>query len=377
MNVLIIAYYTAKKYLRNILLLLFFVCGTIGIIYLTASGDTSKLEQLDKSYREKAGFYLEDQGSYSKQFYQFINSNELKKSINLQKVHSYEEGVNLIKKGRIDSFVHIGKGFSEAALNKKNAAITVMSANKVSVLKTAVERFANFSNSIDAVIDVKADMPKNTVTARNLKNHVIDTTGKAPSVRDSGSITVMLIMMFYGGLFSSYSLIYDSNKKTNLRFRTAPISYIENISGKMLGSVAVMVIFEVVIVAFTKLFLNVPWRGNPIITFVPLILFSIIASSLGVIAASISKNIYICGLSIFAVNFLLAYSVQAQAYDPSISNAFDFVMAISPHNYTYRAIIGNAFSQTSYNAGASILVLALSALALVLISFAAGRRRMA
>lgn len=376
MNILIIAYYTAKKYLRNILLILFFVFGTIGIIYLTASEDTAGFEQLDKSYREKAGFYIEDQGSYSKQFYEFINSKELKKIIDFKKVNSYHEGINQIKKGRIDSFVYIGKRFSEAALNKKKAAITVKSANKVSVLKVAVESFVNYNNSVDAAINTR-DMLKNTVAARNLKNHVIDTTGKAPGVRDSGSISVMLIMMFYGGLFSSYSLIYDSNKKTNLRLRTAPISYIENISGKILGSVAVMVIFEVVIVAFTKLFLNVPWRGNPIITFVPLILFSIIASSLGIIAASISKNIYICGLSMFAVNFLLAYSVQAQAYDPSISNAFDLVMAISPHNYTYRAIIGNAFSQTSYNTGASILVLALSALVLVLISFAAGRRRMA
>jgi ABC-2 type transport system permease protein len=376
MNILYIAYYTAIRYLRNIMCILFFTVAPILMIYSTTSGGGMSYEKLGSEFSEKIGYYAVEKSELVNQFNEVIKSGSQNGKVEITDITSYETGMDQLKKGKIDSFIYIDKAASDNYAKGSKTEIKVFGTRAVSAAKIMAEGFADNANAVSTVINM-GGTPAPAAPSRNLDVTVISPDGKMPKAGDAATLGNILMFLFYGALLGSYSIINDVIKNTTLRFRSAPIRYFENITGKSLGNILMMSVSAVVVILFSKYGLNVNWNGNMLVIIPTLILYLLIINNIGVIIAGFTKNIYLCGLIAFALNFFLVYGVMVEAYAPGKGTTLDIGNSISPHFYAYKAIIGSIYSSSGANAQLSLIILAMGAVLTTAVSFIVGRRRLA
>ena len=207
----------------------------------------------------------------------------------------------------------------------------------------------------------------------NLKVTIIEANG-ALRVKDKVSMASMFIFLFYGSLLTSYSIISDLKKNTHLRFKASPIRFIENFIGKSLGHILIMAISTLVIFIITKFVLEVNWNGNIFIILLTFLLFLTIVNSFGIIITGFTRNIYISALATFAVNFTMIFGSMSEAFTPiDKSSVIHYFMKFSIQNYALKTLYGSIMKDTVLMQN-SLLVLALIAVGMIILSYAIGRR---
>lgn len=370
MNILNIAYYTGIKYFRNVIAMIFFVVTPFLFLYLM--GVMVNNTAPDISQNERVGFYSSDTGEIAGQFNKLLHSEEVSKMLDVTIVSSLEDGISQVKNSEIDSFIFIGEDFSRQVILNEKVEIKLYKVKNTSVSKILVDSFVNSINSTSAVVKI-GGMPAALSTSENMTVEKVEVTGKAASTKDMASIACLLIFIFYGALLGSNSIINERNKNTFIRLRCAPITYVEDFTGKLLGNASVMFICTVFIALAANFVFKVNLSGNILILLLVLILFLIIINSLGILLAGITKNIYLCGLFTFAINYLMVYPITANAFAPGVGTIFDITRTISPHYYTYQAVMGSIYHHAADVQG-SIAILALMAVLLCSASWLVGRR---
>lgn len=370
MNILNIAYYTGFKYFRNKIAMLFFVVTPVLFLYLM--GVMTNHAAPDITQKEKVGLYSSDTGETAVQLDKLLHSGKVSELLDVTGIPSLEDGIGKVKSGDIDTFIYIGKDFSKQVKLNEKAEIKLYKTKNTSVVKTLVDSFVNSINSTSAVVKL-GEMPAAFSTSDNMAVERLETTGKAPSTKDMASISCLLIFFFYGALLGSNSIINELNKNTCIRLRCAPLKYIEDFTGKLLGNASVMFVCTIISAIAADFIFKVNLNGNILILILVTILFLIIVNSLGILLAGLTKNIYLCGLFTFALNYFMVYPITAKAFTPGKGTAFDIARFVSPHYYTYQAVMGSIYPNTADVQG-SIAILALMALLLCSASWLVGRR---
>lgn len=370
MNILNIAYYTGVKYFRNIIAMCFFVIAPILFLYLMGvmTGNAAP----DISQKETVGFYSSDTGDITAQFDKLLHSEKVSEMLDVTVILSLADGIDKVRSGDIDTFIYIREGFSKQIASNEMAEIKLYKAKNTSVAKTLVDSFVNSTNGMSAVVKL-GGMPAAFSTSDSMTVKKVQATGNAPSTKDMASISCLLIFIFYGALLGSNSIITELNKNTFIRLRCAPVKYVEDFTGKLLGNSSVMFICTVISALAANFIFKVNLNGNILTLLLSSILFLIIINSLGILLAGLTKNIYLCGLFTFALNYFMVYPITANAFTPGEGTAFDIARFISPHYYTYQAVMGTIYQNTADVQG-SIAILALMALLLCSASWLVGRR---
>lgn len=357
MKILSIAYYTALKYLRNIVIVIFLVAAPVVTMYLTSN--FSDVDKIGTSSLEKAAFYSEKNESMTDKLKSILNTDKLKDKIKLINVKSYNEGIRAIDNYDADSFIYV----------KDSSHIKLYYTKKASACNIVLSSFVNSSNTAYTIISMRKNPQIKEYS--NLKNiNIINNSNK---VIDDVAIANLLTFIFYGSLLTAYTFMNDSKKKTALRHNAAPLRYIQNYLGKSIGCIFVMLSICFFTILISKYLLHVNWNGNYGMIFIAFLLFLIIANCIGIILSSIFKNIYMSLIGAFAINFPLVYPVMQNAYAPGTTTGFDIVSVISPHNYTFRLISSN-ISGNLNTSGNSLIILVFMAVILLGISWIAGRR---
>lgn len=227
-----------------------------------------------------------------------------------------------------------------------------------------VKYYNNISNKTAAVSSVSNT--KNIKYKNNLDVTVVTHGNEEISKNSKISIVVILLLLFYGSLLNSYSMINDFNGNTYLRLKISPASMFENIIGKSLGNFSVLAICTAVLVIITNLFFKVQWGNNILVTVMSLILYLVIVCSVGIILPMLSKNIFICALMCFAVNFTMVFPIFVEIFSPVKNNILQNISTFSFHNYAVKAIINGTAN--------SIILLTVITAAMFCISLLSGRR---
>lgn len=201
----------------------------------------------------------------------------------------------------------------------------------------------------------------------NLENNIINPYETAVSTNDKAAMASIILFIFYGAVLSSNLIIHDLKDGINDRLKSLPTTKINILLGKSLGNLGVMGIFAFMLIVITTYFFNINWGENKLIVFIAMVLFLIIESSFGVIITAISKNIYICALATFVVNFFMVAPVYVGAFSPiKISGIIKFADTLSFHSYVVKAI--------TTSSGEALIVLFASAVIMFFISLFVGKK---
>lgn len=228
-----------------------------------------------------------------------------------------------------------------------------------------VKYYNNVNNSTAAS---SINNTQNIKYKNNLDVIVVTHQNEEISKNSKISIVIILLCLFYGSLLSSYSMIKDFSNNTYLRLKVSTASLYENIIGKCLGNFTILAICTAVSVIITNLIFKVHLGNNIFITVIALILYLIIICSFGIVLSMFSKNIFICALMCFAVNFTMVFPIMIEVYSPVKNDILQNISKWSFHNYAFKAIINGTAD--------SVILLAVITVAVFCISLLSGRRQL-
>lgn len=221
--------------------------------------------------------------------------------------------------------------------------------------------------SMDSSLNINLSKSQIEQSEINLKNNIIKSDENVVSTNDKVVMASVLLFLFYGAVLSSNFILQDLKNGVNDRMKSFPITKIKILLGKTIGSIGVMGIFAFISIIITSYLFNTNWGENKLILFAAILLFLIIESSFGIIVTGLSKNIYICVLATFAVNFFMVFPVYAEASSPmTVNNTLRIIDRLSFHSYVVKAAASGSES--------SIIILLLSAILLFFISLIVGRK---
>lgn len=201
----------------------------------------------------------------------------------------------------------------------------------------------------------------------NLQNNRINADESTVSTNDKVTMGSILLFLFYGAVLSSYLIIHDLKNGINTRLKSVPITKVKILLGKSAGSIGSMSIFAFILVIITCSLFHTNWGKNKLIIFAAIALFLIIENSFGIVITGISKNIYMCALLTFGINFFMIFPVYVGAFSPiKISGALETISKLSFHNYVIKAL-----TTSSENA---LIILFISAAVMFVISLFIGKK---
>lgn len=201
----------------------------------------------------------------------------------------------------------------------------------------------------------------------NLQNNIINPNETAVSTNDKAAMASIILFVFYGAVLSTNLIIHDLKNGINDRLKSMPTTKINILLGKSLGNMGTMGIFAFTLIIITTYFFDVNWGENKLKLFAAMVLFLIIENSFGIIITGLSKNIYICALVAFAVNFFMVGPVYVGAFSPiKISGIIKIVDTLSFHSYVVKAITAGS--------GEALIVLCASAVIMFFISLVVGKK---
>ncbi|WMJ79462.1 ABC transporter permease [Clostridium sp. MB40-C1] len=113
---------------------------------------------------------------------------------------------------------------------------------------------------------------------------------KEPKAIDYYGVTMTTLIIMYSSMTAAFGIVGEKNRKTSNRMIIAPITKKEIFMGKILSSVIITVIEIIIVIMFSKYVIKVNWGDNlPILL---LVLFSeiVMAVSIGIGVAFLTKT---------------------------------------------------------------------------------------
>ncbi|HEX2937583.1 MAG TPA: ABC transporter permease [Ruminiclostridium sp.] len=198
-----------------------------------------------------------------------------------------------------------------------------------------------------------------------LQNSYVAPLGGLRTV-DKECIIFMLMLIFYFAVLSFHAVTSDLKNGLSDRIKAAPTGPMKIVAGKFIGSFILILSFLTVILLTGKFLFQINFGSNFLVTCTALFLFCLITNSLGFIFAGFVRNIYVCFVLDFCIDFPMMFSVMTKSLSPSkMPPLFTFLLKISLHNYVLDAVL---------NAGIPYLTpILLVAAVTVPLSFIAGR----
>ncbi len=372
MSYLHIAYYTFLKNIRDWKFILLLLAAPLLTIAITGSA-TLNSDRITNSQKAAVAYYDADSGQLAKQFDSFLTSKETQAAFEIKAAPSYEAGMKQVKDGKAEAFIYVRPGFSESFLQGEKTKIEVYGAKSLSASQLLVEGFINNVNASSAVRGIGGDVELNP-TSPAIDQIAISATGKAPNGFDKWTYLNMLLILFYGAMLGTLSVINNRQKKTLLRFDVSPINRFASAGGQLLGNSLSLFAFTLLIILVTRYAFGSNWQGSPAVILLTFLLFSGIATAIGMIIGYLVKRTGLSILLIVCLNILLGNAAVATSIQYG-NVFFEWIDLISPHYYGYLALTDSIFNGPASRIQSSLFSLAIGAIALASLTLFLGRRK--
>jgi len=290
--------------------------------------------------------YLDEDGGFMPELFEaFISSEEISDMLKVKEVASRDEAFAIIEAGKASALVVFPGGFSEKVQKGSNAFIEVYNSKYSSLRESIIVSMLNgFVNSTNAKL-VLSQMGSGLEYKlyENIMETAVTAEGNSPRAIDYYAVTMLAMTIMYGTSFGNYAVKEEKLLNTNTRLASAPVTYMEIVSGKLLGSIVTIFLQSVILVLFTKAVYKANWGGK--LGFILFVCFSgsLMAVGLGMMVSNLGRNPYVTGsllnLGVSVMTFLAGGYYPASQMGP----AFEKLGHISPNYLVQQSIFNTIY----------------------------------
>ncbi len=321
-------------------------------------------------YREldptSVGYLNEDEGSMSVYFDQFLEMPEISELLKVHQIDSLDQGLESLKKGELSALIHLEADFSAEVLSGGNSAIHITGHPerelRKAIVENLVEGFVSGANATRAMLVMGETEPVYAYTTGILVDHPVSSSGLMPGSMDYYAVTMLVMIIMYGALYSSFGMSESYLTNVGQRIKTTPISRKEQYTGLTLSSVLIVYLQVLVILAFTHFVFGVNWGDNIVMIMLIAFVLVVLANGLGVMVAMVTGNEMKSSNLINA--FVVFSTFIAGGYWPiNLPGLLNYIRYLSP-NYLAQTAIFN----TIYDGPADQVILMLAGMLTMIIA---------
>jgi len=371
MSFLHITYFTVLRNIRDWKFIVLFILAPL-VLFLVTTNATSGFEKI-KIEKVKAAYFDADGGPVARQLGQFLQSKETLDAFDIQKVESLDEGKQMVREGKLEALIYVGKDFSASIEQGKQTKLELHSSKSNSQTRLLVESFIDTLNAFSAIKTLGGDIKVSEVLS-GIEQIALSPTGK--TLKNSAKFPYLggMNALFLGALLGSLSVIMSIKKNTLLRLNVSPINRFAYVSGQLLGNFLTLFGSSSVMIGYTYFVIGSYGRENILSIILAFLLFTATITALGMSAAYLTKN---TGLSVLIVVCLMLFLGNA-AIAGAIGTAngfFKWVLNISPQYYTYLIVTDTIFDGPASRIQSSVISMAIFASVLIALTLFLGRRK--
>lgn len=239
------------------------------------SGGGGAIKQFDVALVNKDG------GEYAESFKEFLNSEDIKKMVNVIEM-DYAEAETKVKKGEIPALILLPEDYSRSVKEGIQAKIQIYkdpgSELKGQVIEGLVKSYTSVGSSVKGAVaaadsvfkeynlDSSMMIPQvmkvvNDSTTSELKESKEENLQNISSMQYYSAAMLVMYILFVG-MLGTASIIEEREQKTLLRLMGTTVSKTTILTGKLLGLFILGVLDVSVLILFTKFIFKVNWGSS-------------------------------------------------------------------------------------------------------------------
>lgn len=368
MKIAMITFYTMLRHLRDKrVMIAFTLMPLVMIAILGAALDFQFTPQ--KLKEVKIGYYSSEHTMLTSIVNQFLGSEEVASMLEIKNLDSYDEGIQAIKKGEIEALIYIPTHIEGSI----QSTIEIHSNKDNSVVFPIMESFIQSYNLNEVLLHLEGQPMDRAKIQSNIEETKIVTDGRIPRGIDYYSIATLFQVLIMGAIFGVFAVTKDLGNFTYSRLSAAPIRPLQITIGKLLGSTLSLFLIAVFTFLVSKYLYKGNWDADLWLILTVLLLISLVAVSIGMLLAFVTRNTMISALTTFILSFFFTF--VAGGFSPMDGKVFDFLSQFSPNKYAQHLIFTNIYDGL-FDSLALYKLLMITGVVVLLTMFA-GRRKMA
>ncbi len=245
-------------------------------------GNEIKLDQLTVLYTNQAKTPL------GEAFASFVSTGK-QLGMKFVPVKTSLVAINRLKKSQASCYLKVNANGERGSIEFYQNHGAEFEAN---IVKAALEPFLERYNAILTISQLNPQvLPEVLQTAS--KDYVQLKTvsqSRQPSSMDYYAVVMLTLMLLYAGFLGVTTIHTDKVSKTINRLLVSPISIFQLMSGKALGCLMITMLQAVVLILFSKYFLNTYWGTNLAVVLLLIISEVLMVVSLGLGIGLFSQN---------------------------------------------------------------------------------------
>ena len=349
MDVLIVAYYTALRNLKDIRMLAILVACPIVMVIILGSvlGGYFSDTVIAKT---NVAYLNDDSGEFGSSLDSYLFTEGVQDYVALTPVLSFELGQKALADGTVEAFVYVPHYSLAKTTTVDDPRIHVLTHLQSPVILSILTNYVDVINSIQIS---KGNVP---IHQNFVNESGVSTSGKTPRAIDYYAVQVLLQVMLMGGWYGITAIHDDKEKNTALRFSIAPISTNAELIGKIIASVSLLSIQAIAVMLFTKFVYGANWGGNALAITVTLLLFSVLSVALGLFMGCALRD----SSKAFGVLFvaMVFFSTISGAFTPiTPGSTLARIAWLSPNNYAKTALFATIYGRKNADIVSSLGVL--------------------
>ncbi|EDS78514.1 ABC transporter permease [Clostridium massiliodielmoense] len=345
MRILYIIFYNLKRNFRDKKDLINMIL--IPSIFIFILGMALKNAYIPENIKKaKVYYYSEDNKSISDGLYSYISCDRLKHLVDVTKVCSKKEGLDLIKKDKYATFVYVPNDFSKDISEGKKQGIFLYNEKgtiQTQIVKNILEGFASNVNSIYAIYSI-GGQAKYVPTKNTLVTSKINIHGKTPRAIDYYAITMLVMTLMYGASYGKYAIEEIYNQEAGKRIQIAPIKKFEVLIGYISSSVITVFASGILIMIIAKYIFKANYGNNmPLIIFIIFtmsVLSNFIGMTIGVIKGNHKGEFYVVDIIVIVCTFVSGGYTPMNINNHIYNKVIKFVPNMMAHNAMFNCIYG-------------------------------------
>jgi ABC-2 type transport system permease protein len=321
-------------------------------------------------------YYLNsDNGKISKNFDDFLSLKDIKNILEVKKVTSYEEGVNLVNKGEGTALIYIDKNYTKNISDDKKGQIQLYESKsnivRNNIIESVIDSYNTGANTVMTASKI-SNRSVGYVTSDNIQDNYLSIEGKSPRAIDYYAVTMLVLTLMYGAGYGCVELDDMFFKNIGKRIRSTQTRTFEHLLGVILGVVFTLLIQALVLVAFTKYVYGANWGSQPFIIFITMFALSVLSTAIGIMLAAIMGDADKAA-SIIRIIVPIFTFVSGGYFKVSINNSE--LLNYVPNKLAHSALFNTIYGGSQAIVQQSIITMFVMALVALTIGAIAGRRR--
>lgn len=338
------------------------------------STDAFSAKDLGKT---KICYLNSDNKDMSKSFEEFLKNKSIKEIITAKNVKSISQGKKLVNNESVYAFIYIDKNYSKNINDDKKGKINIYETKTNTVRNAIVESLVDsYNTGANTVMTAsKIAMAREQYISRdNIKEQYLSIDGKTPGSIDYYAVTMLVLTIMYGALYSVSDLKEMFYKNVGRRIKTTKTNIFQHILGILSADVIFLMLECTVFGLFTKYVYGANWGSNPLKIGLIFLALSCLSTAMGIMVATIFEDDRKASGIVQIIIPILTF-ISGGYYKMNIVSGE--ILKYVPSYLAQTALFNTIYKDSSIIANNYIITMFVMAAVMLVIAAFVGRRRTA